>query len=119
MPAPPARMRSANVPCGDSSTFTWPFMYSSARSGLPPTKLQITRETWRVFSSTASPCPALPQLLLMIVRFLTRLRAMASMHASALPHSPNPPDMIDMPSWSRPARALSTFGNTFSIGGEV
>ena len=61
----------------------------------------------------------MPQLLLMIVRFLTRLRAIASMHASALPHSPNPPDMIDIPSCSRPESALSTLGKTFSMGGDV
>ena len=52
-----------------------------------------------------APGPALPQLLLMMVRFLTRLRAIASMHASALPHRPKPPDMIDIPSCSRPDSA--------------
>jgi hypothetical protein len=86
---------------------------------LPPTKLQMTRETCRFFSSTASPWPWFPQLLLMIVRFRTRLRAIASMHASALPHRPKPPDMMVIPSRSRPFSADSTFGKTFSMGGDV
>ncbi len=85
MPAPPARMRSAKVPCGLSSTSTSPARYCSARSGLPPMKLQITLRTWRFFSSTASPWPWLPQLLLMMVSPLTPRRAIASMQASALP----------------------------------
>ncbi len=83
-------------------------MYWSARSGLPPTKLQITFATWRFFSSTASPWPWLPQLLLMMVRFFTPLAAIASMHASAFPHRPKPPDMIDIPSRSSPDSASAT-----------
>ena len=108
MPAPPARIRSANVPCGQSSTFTLPERYCSARSGFPPTKLQMTRATWRFCKSTASPCPWLPQLLLMMVRFLTPLAAMASMQASALPQRPKPPDMIVIPSCRSPVRASLT-----------
>ena len=38
MPVPPARSRSASVPCGVSSTSIWPERYSRASSLFPPTK---------------------------------------------------------------------------------
>jgi len=56
----------------------------------------------------------LPQLLLMMVSPLTPRRAIASMQASALPDSPKPPDMIDMPSVS-PSSAASTLAWTLDF----
>jgi hypothetical protein len=57
MPAPPARIRSARVPCGLSSTATSPASICCSRSGLPPTKLQTTRATWRCCNRIARPLP--------------------------------------------------------------
>ena len=70
-------------------------------------------------SSTASPLPWLPQLLLMMVRFLTPLRAIAvdaglgvAAQAEAARH--------DRHAVAQQAgQRLSTFGKTLSIGGDV
>ena len=52
----------------------------------------------------------MPALLEMMVRFFTPLSRIASISAEGMPHSPNPPDMIVMPSRSRPARAAFASG---------
>ena len=103
MPAPPARMRSASVPCGDQLDLDGPLQVLLGQVGVAADEAaDRPARPGRCLSSTASPWPWLPQLLLMMVRFLTPLRAMASMQGSALPHRPKPPDMIVMPSRNSP-----------------
>src|SRR3546814_491920 len=70
MPAPAARMRSARLPCGTSSSSTLPLRYRPSK---------ICESTWRgneqmilrtrpAPSSAASPVLPLPALVLMVVR---------------------------------------------------
>ena len=54
----------------------------------------------------------MPALLEMMVRSFTPLSRIASISAAGMPHSPKPPDMIDMPSRSRPAKAAFASGKT-------
>ena len=52
----------------------------------------------------------MPALLEMMVRSFTPLSRIASISAAGMPHRPNPPDMIVMPSCSRPASAVCASG---------
>jgi hypothetical protein len=52
----------------------------------------------------------MPALLEMIVRSLTPEVRIASISASGMPHRPNPPDMMVMPSRKMPASAASESG---------
>src|SRR3712207_3843630 len=83
-------------------------------------KLQITRATCRCCSSTASPWPWLPQLLLMMVRALTRRRPTPAVEGSASPNSASPP-AVSVMRWRSPASAsaapLLTFGFMAAAGG--
>src|SRR6185312_243123 len=58
-----------------------------------------------------SPASSMPALLEMIVSSFTPLSRIASISADGMPHRPNPPDMIVMPSLSTPARAAFASGN--------
>src|ERR1700732_3809674 len=49
--------------------------------------------------------PSTPALLEITVRFFTPESRIASDSVSAMPHRPNPPDMIIMPSLRMPSRA--------------
>ena len=70
MPAPAARMRSARLPCGTTSSSTLPARYSPSNTyeSVWRGNEQITLRTRPAASSAASPVSPLPALLLTIVR---------------------------------------------------
>ena len=52
----------------------------------------------------------MPALLDTIVRFFTPESRIARIRVSGMPQSPNPPAMISMPSFNRPASAADASG---------
>ncbi len=77
----------------------------------------MCRRIWPLASSSPIPKPSTPTLLLMVVRFLTPLRARARIRFSGIPHKPNPPTIIVAPSntsWI----ASSALATTLCIAGE-
>src|ERR1700722_3915219 len=67
---------------------------------------------WRDLSSSPSPRSSIPALLEITVSCFTPSSDSAAIRCSAMPHSPKPPDRIDMPSCAMSARAAFAFGNT-------
>ncbi len=65
----------------------------------------------RVTSSRPSPASSIPALLEMTVRSFTPDSRIASISTEGMPHRPKPPDMMVMPSCSRPARASFAVSN--------
>ena len=63
----------------------------------------------RVTSSSPSPASSTPALFETTVRSFTPDSRMASISTEGMPHRPNPPDMIVMPSRSTPASASAAF----------
>ena len=100
MPAPPARSRSASVPCGLNSTSSCPARYCAAKSLFSPTYEASTLRTCPVSSSTPSPLPSTPMLLDTMVRSRTPESRTASIRSTGMPQSPNPPTAISWPSAS-------------------
>src|SRR3954470_18719166 len=98
-------MRSASVPCGlnsSSSSFERNWRSNSLFS---PTYDDTILRIWRVSSSSPRPKPSTPALLEITVRSRAPLSRSARIRFSGMPHSPNPPDITDMPSLVRPASA--------------
>jgi hypothetical protein len=58
----------------------------------------------------------MPALLDTTVRSFTPLSRTASISTAGMPHRPKPPDMMVMPSRSRPGEGLARVGNTFRMG---
>src|SRR5687767_14471946 len=105
MPAPPARRRSARVPCGLNSSSSSPDRYCRSNSLFSPTYDEIILRICRVSSSSPSPKPSTPALLEMTVRPFAPESRSARMRFSGMPHRPNPPDITVMPSRVSPASA--------------
>src|SRR5262245_11081309 len=100
MPAPAARMRSARLPCGTSSSSISPARYNASKmceSTWRGNEHRILR-TRRAFSSAASPVSPLPALLLTMVRSFAPCAMSASISSAGIPAGPNPPIKIVAPS---------------------
>src|SRR5208337_1636599 len=67
--------------------------------------------------SSPTPKPSTPALLLIVVRFLTPLRARARIRFSGIQHKPNPPTMMLAPS-NTSAIASSALATTLCIAEE-
>src|SRR2546426_5253176 len=111
MPAPPARIRSANVPCGTSSTSSSPLRNCRSNSLFSPTYVETIFCTCRDRRSTPMPNSSTPALLLMTVRPFVPRACSALMRFSGMPHRPKPPIMIVAPSGTS-ATAASASGST-------
>ena len=105
MPAPPARMRSASVPWGESSISSVPLDHCSSTSGAElPGKTPIDTIALRTMpalmrmpgSSRSARVP--PQELQMMVRSLTPRSRSASTRACGYPAMPKPAIMMLAPS---------------------
>src|ERR1041385_1967360 len=114
MPAPPARIRSANVPCGFNSNCNSPLVTSCSNNLFSPTYVETIFFTCRCSRSKPMPNPSTPALLETIVRFFVPLRRTAAIKFSGIPHSPNPPIRMVMPS-RRFSIAASTEATRLSI----
>ena len=90
IPAPPALMRSARVPCGVSSSRISPDKYCRSNSAFSPTYDAITWLIWRCFSKSPKPKVSTPQLLETTVRSLTLDASRPAIKFSGMPHRPKP-----------------------------
>src|SRR5580700_3907299 len=99
MPAPPARIRSAKVPCGFSSNCNSPLVTSCSKSLFSPTYVETIFFTWRFCRSRPMPKLSIPALLLTMVKSFTPLRRTAAMRFSGMPQRPKPPIRMVAPSW--------------------
>src|SRR5438270_4249037 len=118
MPAPPARMRSASVPCGFSSSTTLPLSTICSNSLFSPTYEPMCFLIWPVCKSLPRPKSSTPALLETVVRFLTPLRTRASIRSAGMPHNPNPPTMIMAPSFTS-RMASSALATTLFINRKI
>src|SRR5882762_1941617 len=100
IPAPPARIRSENVPCGTRSNCTRPFRTISSSNLFSPTYVPTCREICPFASSNPMPNPSTPTLLLIVVRFFTPFLTRARIKFSGIPHKPKPPNIMEAPSWT-------------------
>src|SRR6187399_147562 len=115
MPAPPARMRSARVPCGLNSSASSFARYWRSNSRFSPTYDDTILRICRVASRSPSPNPSTPALLEITVRSRAPESRNARMRFSGMPQSPNPPDITVMPSRVSPASADLASANTFLL----
>ncbi|KAI6776593.1 hypothetical protein HG530_000538 [Fusarium avenaceum] len=94
MPAPAARMRSARVPCGQSSIANSPVRYFFSSTLLFPRYDKTKRSTWPALVSTANPplpsTPALFDTAVSEFRESRPRRFRAPIRVSATPQRPNP-----------------------------
>src|SRR5262245_26711951 len=102
MPAPPARMRSASVPCGTNSTSSEPSRNWRSKVSFSPTYDDTIFFTCRVARSRPRPKSSTPALLETMVRFLAFDSTRAVIRFSGIPHRPKPPARRVIPSL-RPA----------------
>src|SRR5436309_9231311 len=108
MPAPPARILSANVPCGFSSTSISPARNIFSKTLFSPTYVAIIFLTCRLWSRNVMPKSLVPALLLITVRFFAPCWRRAAIRFSGIPHRPKPETMMEAPSgMSRTASAAS------------
>ncbi len=91
MPDPPARIRSASVPCGVSSTSSSPERYCRANSLFSPTYDDTIRRSRFSISSRPRPQSSTPQLLEYASRSETPVSSRAAISTEGMPQSPNPP----------------------------
>jgi len=98
MPAPPARSRSASVPCGTSSTSSSPERYWRANSLFSPTYEPVTRAMRPAARRTPRPRPSTPQLFETTRRPPAPCACRARMRTSGTPPRPKPPTASDAPS---------------------
>ena len=77
IPAPPARMASAKVPCGNNSYSTAPSCAAFTASGLDVKNEPIIFFNCPFLNNRPPPIPASPTLLPMNVRFLVEVSAKA------------------------------------------
>src|SRR6478752_7722075 len=114
MPLPPARRRSASVPCGVSSTSSSPARYCRANSLFSPTYDAMIRRMRPACSSRPSPQSSTPQLLLTTSRSWTPESSRAWISTLGIPHKPNPPTARVAPS-GMSATASTADWTTLSI----
>src|SRR6478609_8478160 len=100
MPAPAARIRSARLPCGTSSSSISPARYFASNWWLSCCRgnEQMTRRTRPAPMSAARPTSPLPALLLTTVRSRVPLSTRASMSSTGCPAGPKPPMSTVAPS---------------------
>src|SRR4029077_6650125 len=91
MPEPPARIRSASVPWGVSSTSSSPERYCRANSLFSPTYDEIIRRSRFSISSRPRPHSSTPQLLDTASRSLAPASSSASISTDGTPNRPKPP----------------------------
>src|SRR5215212_9401343 len=90
-PKPPARMRSASVPCGTRSTCRLPASICRCVSGLRPMWLTITWRSSPASISLPMPIPGAAVSLAMTVRSLFFCRTISSTTGSGVPTPMKPP----------------------------
>ena len=98
MPAPPARIASANVPCGTSVASISPALTAATASGFDVKYDEIPRRIrpWR--RSFPRPRPGSPMLFETIVRSVaSECSTSASISVSGAPTSPKPPTITVSP----------------------
>ncbi len=113
MPDPPARIRSASVPCGVSSTSSSPERYCRANSLFSPTYDEIIRRIRLANSSRPNPHSSTPQLLETASRSDVPASRSASISTDGTPHNPNPPTDSVAPS-GMSATASAALATTLS-----
>src|SRR3954454_4034304 len=114
IPDPPARIRSASVPCGVSSTSSSPERYCRANSLFSPTYDATIRRSRPFSSSSPSPQPSTPALFETASSSRVPASSTAWISTVGIPHSPNPPTAIVAPS-ATSATASSAEPTTLSI----
>src|SRR5208283_1907498 len=97
-PAPPARMRSTSVPCGESSTSISPEIIFFCVSGLSPMCEAISLRTAPAEMSLPMPLPGEAVSLATIVRFFTPRLTIASIRRWWEPTPMKPPIRQTAPS---------------------
>src|ERR1700679_1386941 len=115
MPAPPARMRSASVPCGLNSISNSPARYCRSNSLFSPTYEEIILRIWRGCSSNPSPTPSRPALFDTTRRLPAPDACSPSIRFSGIPQAPNPPHIKVMPSLTTPSSADAASGYTLAF----
>src|SRR5690606_18417962 len=111
MPAPAARIRSARLPCGTSSSSILPARYRASNTWESDWRgnehtIFLTRPA---ANRAARPVSPLPALLLTMTRSLAPWSSRASISSRGWPARPKPPTMMEAPSGTsaRAWRALS------------
>ena len=116
MPAPPARSRSAKVPCGLNSSSNSPDKYCRSNSLFSPTYEEIIFLICRVLSNMPKPMPSTPALLEIAVKPVLPESRKARIKASGMPHKPKPPTAMVCPSLTISCKAaLALSYNLFFI----
>src|SRR5437870_797533 len=100
LPAPPARIRSASVPCGTNSTSSSPDRNWRSNSAFSPTYDDTILRICFVCSSSPRPQSSTPALLETHVKFLTPSFTSALIRFSGIPHNPKPPTTSVAPFWT-------------------
>ena len=98
MPAPPARIASANVPCGSSVASISPAFTAATASGFEVKYEEIPRRMRPCRRSLPRPLPGSPMLFEMIVRSVASdCSTSASSSVSGAPTRPKPPTITVSP----------------------
>ena len=98
IPAPAARIASANVPCGTRVASISPALTAATASGFDVKYEEIPRRIRPCRSSLPRPRPGSPMLFETMVRSVASDDSTsASMSASGAPTSPNPPTITVSP----------------------
>src|SRR4051794_20266137 len=98
MPAPPARIRSASVPCGTNSTSSSPARYCRSNSPFSPTYDDTILRICFVCRRRPRPQSSTPALLETQVRSFTPRLTSALIRFSGMPQRPKPPTTSVAPS---------------------
>src|SRR4051794_3102424 len=114
MPAPPARSRSAKVPCGTNSTSSSPDRNCRSNSLFSPTYDPVVRRILLADSSIPRPHSSTPQLLLTVSSSSTPAASSASISAVGMPQRPKPPTASEAP-LGMSATASAALPTTLSI----
>ena len=98
MPAPPARIASANVPCGTSVASSRPSLTAATASGFEVKYDEMPRRIRPCRRSFPRPRPGSPMLFETIVRSVaSECSTSASISVSGAPTRPNPPTITVSP----------------------
>src|SRR3984893_5935127 len=117
MPAPPALIRSARVPCGLNSSSSSPERYCRSKSLFSPTYDEIIFLICRVSRRSPRPAPSTPALFEITVKSLTLRSRMAAISICGMPQRPNPPAMRVILSLRVPARGAGVSGHLLFMHG--
>src|SRR3990172_7256623 len=112
IPAPPARMRSASVPCGVSSAMIRPCCWSSSTGERREGRVAAVKEAMTLRTRPSSTRPAPPAPFAMRVRSFAPLSCSARIRFAGEPTPPKPAMRILAPS-DRSLRASSNVSKTF------